>query len=350
MRRVVFLSAGALIAAAILGGGTYAGIWFVNARGAEAAVLNWAERTRTAGYDVQIGTISVSGFPNSVELDLTGITVGQPSSAIPWAWRADSISGSSNKTGTTLRVLGEQTLTYTSGGKVHSIRVAARRFRIKASGAVGGDRSVSLDIRDMFLDRPGDLGRITAERVQLRADLGAGSGVIPGGTQVLVSLKDLVLPEHRRGPLGDTIAVLHSEMVFTGAIETLDLPVALANWRDGEGRIILTNCPNCSVLWGTLEMKAHGGTLWLDEAFRPAGGFTGSVRGYSVTIDAFHAAGRFTNEDIADIRAMLNFVNQRGPAAEGAISLPVAIEDGLVTVGRATLGAVPRLLPGSATD
>ena len=249
-----------------------------------------------------------------------------------------------------LRVLGEQTLTYTAGGKVHSIRVAARRFRIKASGVGGGDRSVSLDIRDMFLDRPGDLGRITAERIQLRVDLGAGSGVIPDGTQVLVSLENLVLPEHRRGPLGDTISVLHSEMVFTGAIETLDLPVALANWRDGEGRIILTNCPNCSVLWGTLEMKAHGGTLWLDEAFRPAGGFTGTVRGYYVTIDAFHAAGRLTNEDMADIRAMLDFLNRLGPAAEGAISLPVAIEDGLVTIGRATLGAVPRLLPGSATD
>lgn len=345
MTRIVLLSAVALIAAAVLGAGGYAGLWFANAQGAEAAVAQWADRTRAAGYTVQIGAVEVSGFPTAVDLELTDVTVGQPDGALPWEWRVDVIRGASGGAGVSLRIVGEQTLTYTAGGEAHTLRAAAQRFRIEAGETDDGGRGVYVDVRGLILDRPAGLGRVTAERFELRAALGDGPGAIPDRTEALVSLQNLVLPEHRRGPLGDTISVLKSELVFIGVLESLDLPVSLADWRDGEGLIGLRDL---SVSWGTLQMEVRSGALTLDDAFRPVSGFYANVSGYAITVDAFHAAGRLTDDDMAVIRGANTFMRQQGRGGGGAIGLPVVIEDGNVTVGQATLGAVPRLLPGLA--
>ena len=340
MRRTAYLLAGVL-AVAVLGGGGYTALWFSGAAKAEARVHAWADRTRAAGYDVEIGGIAVSGFPGPVELEITGLVVGLAAAGLPWKWRAESVLGAQADGRVQLRLASEHVLTVSVDGREHTLRMAARRFQIDVGADGDGNPLLKFDIRGMFVDR-GASGRLTVDRADIYVKVAPGPGILPDDSRIGMSLANLMLPEHRRGPLGDTIAILRTELRLDSGIDGLDLATSLRDWRDRDGRLVLGES---RVSWGTLEMDTRGGSLTLDELMRPTGGFSGIVTGYEITIDAFQAAGRFTAEDMANIRAMLSFIRQQGRTG-GGIGLPVSIRDGNVRIGDAVLGAVPRLLPG----
>ncbi|MDA0654003.1 MAG: DUF2125 domain-containing protein [Proteobacteria bacterium] len=339
MRGAAILLAGVL-AAAVLGAGGYTALWFSGASEAKARITAWADGVRTAGYDVEIGDIAVSGFPGPAELKITGLDIGLPSAKLPWVWRADTVLVAATDNRLELRLAAEHVLTVSVGGQDRTYRMAARRFQVDVGADGDGNPLLQFDIRGMFVDR-GASGRLTVDRAEVFVNVAPGPGLLPDDSRILLSLANLVLPEHRRGPLGDTISVLRTELRLDGDIDNLDLATALPDWRNRDGRLVLGES---RVSWGTLEMDTRGGSLALDDDLKPTGGFSGIITGYEITIDAFQAAGRFTAEDMANIRAMMSFIRQQGRMG-GGIGLPVSIREGRVRVGDAVLGTVPRLLP-----
>lgn len=341
MRRVITWASATLLLIALISAVLLGAIWITTERAAQDAVTAWAERVRDMGYQVAIGEVTVSGSPLAPKVEVAGITLGQPNSAIPWEWRADTVRRYGRGSNATFRIGGIQTLSYTVAGETHTLRAGARRFRFSSTGSETKKPSFFIEIIDMFIDRPSELGRMTLGRLRMRVDPGEGPGTIPDGTLLEISIDKLVLPEHRRGPLGDTIASLSTRIDFEGSITELNIPGSLATWRDSDGRIRIRNT---RASWGTLELEGRSGALWLDQKFRPTGGMMAAITGYDVTIDAFQAAGMLNEDEMVDIRAAMSFLRQRR-AAGTSIGLPVEIKDGVVFVGQATLGTVPKLVP-----
>ena len=344
MRRVLFVLALTAVVVVVLGSAGYGVAWLLAARSAEAMVGNWADARRSSGFEVVVGNISVSGFPTEIVLEIERLQLTQAEGTLPWRWQAERIRGEGRlgDRGVTIRVVGAQDFTFGAPGSESTLRATARRFAVDLT--LGEDRieSVYADIRGLSVDRE-ERDPLTARRIQIRAAPGDGPGLVPDDTRVALSLDTVVLPEHRRGPLGDTIEALRAEVRVRGVLRSLDLPEALANWRSGGGVIALLET---QVRWGTLDMQSAGGMFRLDEQFRPTGGFDAQVSGYLVTIDAFHAAGLLSQEVLDDIRSLLAFLRDQGRGVGGGtIGLPVRIQNGLVSVGKAQLGTVPPLIP-----
>ena len=345
MRRIVLALVLVAVAVTILGAGGYSAAWLVTARAAEAAVAEWADARRADGYAVVVGHLSVGGFPTEIVVDIREIELAGSDGPLPWRWRIERVVGEGRfgNPAATVLVLGPQRLTYTAAGEERVLRATASRFAVDVRWAEHRIDSVYADIRGLTVERS-EQEPLTARRIQVRAAPGDGPGLVPDDTRFAVSFDTLVLPEHRRGPLGDTLAMLRAEGRVRGALLLAhDLPGTLADWRERGGLVALASS---EVRWGTLDMRSAGGLFRLDEGFRPAGGFDAQVRGYLITIDAFHAAGLLSQEAMDDIRSLLAFLRDQGRGGGGgAIGLPVRVQDGRVSVGRAELGGVPRLLP-----
>ena len=347
MRRILLLAVMGMAAIAILGSGGYAAFWFLAANAAQAAVEDWVEARQAEGYQAATETITVSGFPGKILVRVDGLELAGPDHALVWRWRIEALQASVKPTDSRqilLRIGGESSLAYRSETGETTIAIRAQRMAIQVQ--LNDDRglqSVAVDTTGLSLAKSTGAGTdgdpTTAGRFQIRANLDKGPGAIPDGTQFSVRFDSLVMPQHRRGPLGNTMDVLQANLELRGALTSADLPAALAAWRDAEGAVVIQES---QVRWGSLDMSGRGG-FTLDDQLRPRGSVAAQIRGYAITVDAFHAAGLLDDEELKSIDGIKRFLGQRGPLAD--IGLQLRAEDGLVHVGPVSLGTVQPVIP-----
>ena len=348
MRRILLITVAGLAALGALGGGAYTAFWASTANSARASVLAWVATLQAEGFKASVGEVGASGFPGRILLTIDDLVLARVSSALPWHWQVDGIDASiqlMEPNQIVLRPHGRQSIRYGAGDAETTIQVSARRLTLQLGiGENGTLSSLALDAVDLDLANADGTPPTTAGRFQLRANLADGLGAIPNGSTFSVRFDSLVMPKYTRGPLGNTIEVLQANLELRRSLTSTDLPVALASWREAEGSLRVNES---RLQWGTLDFTGHGG-FTLDELLRPEGTITAEIRGYVVTVDAFHAAGRLNDEERASIDAMLSFLRQRGPL--GSISLPVHANQGQILVGPVSLGTVQPILPlaGSA--
>ena len=337
----------ALVALVAVVAAASAGIWFYAAKSAEAQVREWAQAQRAHGYQVTISDMTTTGFPRTVTMALRGVAIAKADDIVPWSWSADGIVANRAVFGSPsllVMVLGNQTLTYRTDGADQTTRIQARRFSLDVRPASEKTPAqMAIDVSGLTLARPGDLPPITAKVATIRVTRADGEAVVPEGTRVTIRLDTLVIPENRRGPLGDTIDVFNTDFTVQRPIETLALPAALDRWRQSKGYL---NVRQSEIRWGTLNMT-FSGAIGVDDHYRPSGYLNSTLKDFGQTIDAFFAAGRIDAKARADISTMLNFIQGRGVGV-GGLGLPMDLAEGNVTVGALTLGTLPALLPFTA--
>ena len=333
----------ALVVLAVLAGAGWAATWFVAANRMESTLAEWA-REPAAGTTATLGDVTVSGFPTRLIADIARIEVKQIDDPLGLTYTAGNLRATRALTGgnVALFVRGPQSISYRADGEVRTLNVKADAFALDLrNGEDGAFAGFGLTAGNITVERP-DAAPMTIRRLTLQMGMGTGPGaLIPERSRFALRIDNLVLPEYRRGPLGDTIEVFSTNAQLVKGIDSLSLATALPAWRDAGGYLALVET---LMKWGSLDLQGQGsGVLKLDEQLRPAGGMTVQLRDYLLTVDAFHAARRLSDEARAAVQQLVSFLSTRG--AGGRIGLMMEITNGEVVVGPATLGTVGPVLP-----
>jgi hypothetical protein len=343
MRRLVRVILALVVLAALASAG-YAAYWYAAAGQMRAAIAGWA--ARNGDLEVRTGAVAVTGFPDRLIATIDGIEIARRQGELPGTYTAEAVRVSRALRGSTtvVSLTGPHTLSYTVDGQAQTLRARADLLAIELrSGKDGAFAGFGLSLAGLNVQRPA-LQPLTVRRLTFNFGVGSGiPGVINDRSRFTMRMEGLTLPEHRRGPLGDTLAQVTFNAIWTQPLASLDLPVALARWRDANGYITFTEV---AVKWGTLDMTNLGsGVLKLDAQMRPTGGMNAGLVGYQNTVDAFHAARLLTDEARAQVQAALTFLGQRAVGQGGRLGLPLDISDGKLSLGPATLGTVKPILP-----
>ena len=350
MRRVFLIITAITLATALMGGGGFWLMWWLGAQSTLALVEDWAAARRASGYEVSYGGVAISGFPGTATMTFDGLEVGKPSDSLAWNWTAERvrITLPARSKDPTLNLPGTQTLTYRIGDEIRTAQITARRFRLDLSTNDSGalDR-LTLDISAFALLRQIEGPPVTARRVQIQVALGDGTGLLPLGTEAVMLFNTLVLPEHRNGPMGDTIDSLEARMRLLTKVSSVDLPVALEDWRKRGGKLSILES---HLRWAGLDARAKG-TLQLDEAFRPTAGLSVQIANFTPTLEAFWAAGRFGTSVMNAVDRVLEEIREVEDVS--VVPYDIRIENGIIRVidifGRkvegATLGTVHPVFP-----
>jgi hypothetical protein len=110
-------------------------------------------------------------------------------------------------------------------------------------------------------------------------------------------------------------------------------------WRDAGGTLEVTAL---ALDWGSLRLAGEG-TLALDDRDRPLGAGTLRVAGWSEAIDAFQAARAIEPMPAAVLKAALAFLGRVSGGEPGTVRVPVAAQDGRLSVHRIPVAPLPSL-------
>lgn len=351
MRRKFLIGFGIAVAIAVAGGGGFWLIWYLSAQSTQSLVKDWAAAQRASGYEISYRAINVSGFPGSATLTIDGLEVGNPSDTLAWRWTPDQVlimaraAGSRN---VAISLPGEQTVTYQIGDEVRKAQFTARRFRLDLSTKEDGRLGrLTIDLSGFALQRPQEGPPVTARRVQFQVSLGEGTGVLPLGTEATMLFDTLVLPEHRNGPMGNTIDLFGARVRLLTYVSSLDLPRTIENWQERGGKLTIMES---HLRWAGLNARAKG-SIQLDQAFRPTGLLKAQIADFTPTLEAFWAAGRFDTVAMNALVAALEDI--REVENVGIVPYDIRVQDGIIRVvdilGRsvegATLGTVVPIFP-----
>ena len=341
MRRFLVVAAAVSAVIIFLFGGGYAAFWYLSANSAQGAIEDWIDARNAEGYQANMRGLSVSGFPGKILVQVDDLALARPDQTLDWRWTGQNIEAlidPRNLRRIAMVIRGPQSLAYRSGNDSPTTEIRTERttFQLDLNEAFDVE-GVSVDAASLSLHE-GRAEPVTAERFQLRANLGPGGGALPDETRISFLLDTLVMPAHTRGPLGDTMDFIQADVVVHGALFPGDLAVALADWRDADGALQIRES---QLRWGTLDLGGRG-ALTLDGEMRPSGWIDAQIRGYEITIEAFHAAGLLDDEERESVRSVLSFLGQRGP--EAALGQMMRTEDGLIYIGPVSLGRVGPLI------
>ena len=341
MRRFFVIAAAVLAVIVFLSGGGYAAFWYLAANSAQGAIEDWIDARNAAGSQASLQGLRVSGFPGKIRMQVDGLELANSDQALDWRWTGQNIEAlidPRNPRQIDMVIRGPQSLVYRSGNgsPTTEIRTERTTFQLDLNEALEVE-GVSLDAAGLSLHE-GAAEPVTAGRFQLRANLGPGGGAVPDETRISFRLDALVMPAHARGPLGNTMDFIQADIEVHGALFPGDLAVALADWREADGALEIRES---QLRWGTLDLAGRG-ALTLDANMRPSGWIDAQIRGYEITIEAFHAAGLLDDEERESVRSVLSFLGQRGP--QTAVGQMMRTEGGLIYVGPVSLGRVGPLI------
>lgn len=341
MRRAIFALFAAIAVAAV----AWSAFWFYAARDIPLRLAAWAEAQRAQGLVAEYQGVTVAGFPWSWRALVTAPAMAG-AGPTRWEWRGEAIAAEIRPWALRDIKIAFPGLHHVAGGagnvaETLAIRATRPDGRIML-GADGRLAVLQLDLGDVQIQRRPDPDIATAR--QIRFALTPHRAAHPTyRTDVLdlsVAIDDLTVPEPPRYALGNVIAAARLDASVKGALPPGTLADAVASWRDDGGVIEITRL---ALRWGALEMNGDG-TLTLDDANRPLGAFTGHIRGYTETVDAFAAAGVMRPRDANAVKIALNLIARRsGSGGERELNVPITAQDGRLTVAGFQLLKLPAI-------
>ena len=330
----------ALTAAAVatLVAAALAGYWVWAAGQVRAAIDEWAEAQRAAGYDVAYTGPEVRGFPVRLAVSLDAPRIAAPAG---WRWSGTAIAGDA--------AFWQPLLLRLALPRTQEIEADWRGYRrtlrldaMSAGGVVrldtrGRVTAATLVMTDVTV-REAAGGRLRAGRLYQRMTRPPEG---EAGLQLHGEIGGLVLPEAPPAPLPATIDRLVYSAEIVGAMAPGDPAAALAAWRDAGG---LLEVADLSLTWGPLEVRADG-TAALDELLRPQGAFSARIAGLPEMLDALVAENLMEPGAAAALRLMvLTLAEGRDADGRPIVRLPVTLQDGRVFLGPAPLARLAPVL------
>lgn len=322
----------------------WSGYWLMERHALKTGLAQWVEVARAEGWRADMGDVSVTGYPNRLDMTVATPVLGFPSAGIRW-------------TAPFVQVL---RLSYTPG---HMILVWPRRQSVELAGhrvdlTSGSARaSVSIDIgRDWALERfigvfdqvgartDGDLSLVAPQiLLAARRTLGEdGETPVPATYDIALDIADAGLGDAAfamldpSGTLPRTLGRLHLEttVLFDRALDR----AAVTGGLPAVERVDL-NAVN--LRWGRIDLTL-GGQVEFDATGRANGEIDIRLRNWRALFEVIRAQGWIDASRLADIeRTLTEMAAQSGPT--DSFDATLSVRHGTVSLGTLALGHLPRV-------
>lgn len=311
----------------------------------------WATlRTEQGRNLVQLDAKSVAavGFPTRIALDVN-TPILRKGGTPTYLYRADGLTVALNPFAPTQASLtttgGAQHLTFRDDQAgtaldLSSGRVAGNLVLTDLGGALDHARVAADDVSgtlDLTPGKPGDAFAARAVEITVHPGAFARDGEPQQDAAIVVTGRDVTLPERISDILGNAIAYTTLDAQLTGGkggpfrLDALarEGPRALRAFFEGDGRLDVTNF---ALQWGALDLTARG-SLKLDALHRPEGTLTVDVAGYREVLGALVRKGTLAQGEADTIGGALDLLAalRRGP--KGRVPVLLIFQKGKLLVG-----------------
>jgi len=319
----------------VLAGG-YTVFWFQAGKAVIAGIEDWTTKRRAEGWFVVYDSLSVGGFPFEFRARLDNPVIGKPGTQT-WSWRGDSLAVSAPP-------WAPERLRYTAtdSGFTYNLRGLSRDILFSAPRVTGTVtmRDGAIDALTAAAERPLlDLinlpAPVTANQFDLALQRPTEADVVLQGSFAATALDG---PLEALDRLGGVIDRLAADIQIIGPMPGQGtLKDRVTAWRDGGGAI---EAKKMHLAWGSLAADGDG-TLALDEAMRPLGAFSTTLRGLSDFIDQLVKAGLLNSRAASGIKISVGLLAARDAA--GGITVPLSAQFGKLSIGPVVVADLPPL-------
>ena len=319
----------------LLAGG-YTVFWFQAGKRVTAGIEDWTTQRRAEGWFVFYDSLSVGGYPFQFRVRLDNPVVGKPATQT-WSWRADALDVSAPPWATERPryIATGNGFTYNLRGLSRDILFSSPRIAGEVTLRDGAIDSLTAAAEKPLLDLINLPTPITANRFDLELHRPTEAGVALEGRFAATALDG---PLEALDKMGGVIDRLAADIQITGPIPTDGkLKERVAAWRDGGGAI---EAKKIHLAWGPLVADGDG-TLTLDEAMRPLGAFSTSLRGLSDFVDQLVKVGLINSRAASGIKISVGLLAARNAA--GGVIVPVSAQFGKLSIGPVVVAELPPL-------
>lgn len=311
--------------------------WFHVAGQLRKGIDAFAEQRRAQGWTVDLPPPGLEGFPRAVTARLPRVGLSSPAGL---SWRGEDVTITiplSDPLAPIVSLAGMHRLQLGPWSGVVSAGLADAHLRLDANGR---PRRLDLAATTLVLEQPG-LAPLTLNAASLgveRPPPRVPDHQNPSLTLAL-GLRGLVLPDMPGLLLGRRIEVFQMEGRLMGTLPDGPLPAALAVWSANGGTFELERL---ALDWAPLSIEADG-TFALDPRMQPLLATTSRVRGWAEMVARLVQAGLVEPGMASAAELMMSILARPDAQGRSTLTIPVSVQDGILTAGQIRLLRVPPL-------
>ncbi|EEW24683.1 DUF2125 domain-containing protein [Rhodobacter ferrooxidans] len=315
----------------------WSGLWFAATLALQTAAEQWFASQAAQGMRAQRDSLTVQGFPGTIDLAATGIDLANPATGI--GWQAPSLSLATTAWWPwQLTATLPATQTITAPGE--TITLTSDALQASTSVAPGLDlRLDTITLSGTALDALSNLGwHLAADQLDLTTT--------PDPSQPNAYALHLHLTNFAPDPA--LLARLQSQPPLPAQIETMQLE-AIAAFTAPLDRHAETTRPGVALLtisqslirWGTLSLTASG-SVQADANGRAEGRINLTLTNWRTAFALAQTSGLIKPELAPTIERALTLLSSQSGDPE-TLALPLAFQQGRMSLGPLPLGPAPRL-------
>ena len=338
MRRSTVFTA--LAAVLVFGIGLYSVFWWVAAGRIAAFATEWRDNAaRAQKIDASWQSLRVAGYPLAFRLELGNVSLKDNATSPPVELHAATLTASARPWR-----LHSASFAAPDGLSIAFGPDAMPLGRLSAEHGTGAVSLADDGTATLWLSLNQATG---AAGLPLSARVVHGWAILPpgapathtdAGLAVAIDAHEMTPPLTPPG-FNPTIDDLGFGVTLRGAFPPGPPRQAATAWRDSGGTLELDHL---HLRWGDMAITGSG-TLALDSALQPVGGFSGGVSGFDQLLSALVATGRIKASDARIARLALAMLSKAGADGRPEIASSLTIQNGEMYLGPAKLGPAPRI-------
>jgi hypothetical protein len=328
-----------VIALALLGLtlAAFTAYWFHVAGELRKGIDGFTAQKRAEGWRVSMDSIRMEGFPLTVTARLEGVDLRHPAGL---SWHGDAMS-------VAIPLLNPLNISVSLPG-MHVLGGFGRSAILSAGKA---DLGLHLDTDRglaglafiggaLALEQPG-MDPLTLAEIKLVYDRlnPPDPGHEHPSAGVTLALRGLDLPDISGLPLARRLETFQVEARVMGTIAGSPPLAALSAWSNDGGTVELDRI---ALDWAPLALEADG-TLALDPALQPLIATTARIRGFGELVVRLVQAGLVEPGMASAAQIMLGILARPDEQGRPTLTIPVTLQDGILTAGQVRVMRVPPL-------
>lgn len=339
-RRLLSISLLALLVALVAAHGVY---WVWARSFFRATITRFVEQQNEAGIKITYQSLKITGYPLSLRANLPQLRVSWPDGS-QWDGQRVYVSGPIwNPHQASLELAGPQSLYMPTKLGTYTLTTAGGDADVNLAYG-GGFRSGVLRLHNAALTGDGLDHAIVATGLTVSAAIPKTTVADPADKSPdapttltagisLVGISPVDVP----GAPADRIERLVADTRLHGTLPQRPSPADLARWSQEGGTLEISRL---LLDWGPLSAEANG-TLAFDPDMQPEAALSAKITGVRQTVDALAQGGVITPGQASGIFAATLFLGK--PDENGAVTVPLSLQDRWLSVGPARLFRLPRL-------
>ena len=308
----------------------YSGYWLYLSHTLGETISELRVRWHEAGVEVKHGELSVGGYPYRIEVTARDVEAAGQNGSVNWRWRTPILQATAHPWKLSHWVAVVETPSDIDFSLTNDWSLALMVGRGRISVNVGADaflERVSFDLRDLRMQPNVGSDYVDINRAELhvrRAPMKSPS------LDVAVFIKEMAFGQTHSYTFGNRLQELNAEISLKGPMPVTWSRMALDGWRDAGG---VVEVHSLQMLWGNLEVQVDG-TFAIDEAYRPIGAASATIKGYASLLAALRMEGIVSEPAAFAAGLALDLLAEPAPDdGRGLLRVPITLQDGHLHVG-----------------